>query len=151
MLTRIAVLISTLFGVGYLPIASGTWASAIALPIAYGLVFVGGPWLLSGATIAVFIIGAWASHQHQADLGIKDPSSAVIDEVAGQWVAIIPVANDLYLYAVAFLLFRLFDIFKPWPIKRLERITGGVGIMADDILAGVFAGTLTWLASLLTP
>ena len=69
----------------------------------------------------------------------------VIDEVVGQWLAILPLALDWRFYPVAFVLFRFADITKPWPLRDLERLHGGVGIMADDVGAGVYAGALTWL------
>lgn len=137
--------IATGGGSGNLPIAPGTWGSLAALPCAAVLSFLGGPWLLSLAILLAFVIGVWASGQYAAAIGQGDPGSVVIDEFAGQWLAILPVALDWRYYVVAFVLFRFTDIFKPWPCRPAERAPGGVGIMLDDIVAGVYAGILTWL------
>jgi len=95
--------------------------------------------------LIAFIAGVWASGKLASFHRLKDPQRVVIDEVAGQWLAILPVALDWHYYLVAFLLFRFLDITKPWPLKNFERMPGGLGIMADDIGAGVYAGILTWL------
>ena len=100
-------------------------------------------WLLSLAILLVFVAGVWASGRYAAALGRKDPGSIVIDEFAGQWLAIMPVALDWRYYVVAFVLFRFADITKPWPCRAAERAPGGLGIMLDDIVAGVYAGMLT--------
>ncbi len=140
-------LIATWFGAGLLPKAPGTWGSLAALPFAVLIVWLGGVWALSIATLLSFIVGVWASQRYADAIGRKDPGSVVIDEVAGQWLAIIPIAGNLWLYPVAFLTFRLFDITKPWPARNAEKLPGGMGIMTDDIVAGVYAGILTWLLS----
>lgn len=135
--------IATGGGIGNLPVAPGTWASLAALPCAAVLHMLGGPWLLSGAILAAFIAGIWASGRYAAAIGRGDPGSVVIDEIAGQWLAILPVALDWRYYVVAFVLFRFADITKPWPCRAAERAPGGMGIMFDDIVAGVYAGMLT--------
>ncbi len=137
--------IATGGGSGNLPVAPGTWGSLVALPLAAVLAIVGGPWLLSLATLLVFVVGVWASGRYARAIGRGDPGSVVIDEIAGQWLAILPVALDWRYYIVAFVLFRFTDITKPWPCRPAERAPGGVGIMLDDIVAGVYAGVLTWL------
>ena len=142
---QLAKLLATWFGSGLLPGAPGTWGSLAALPFAVLWVWLGGAWALSAATVAAFVVGVWASGRYAADAGAKDPGSAVIDEVAGQWLALIPAALDWRLFVVAFVAFRAADIAKPWPARAAERLAGGVGIMADDIVAGVYAGIVTWL------
>jgi len=88
----------------------------------------------------VLITGTIASTRAEQILGKKDPSEVVIDEVFGQWITILPFALLAWWeYAVAFVLFRAFDILKPWPIKRLEDIDGGLGVMIDDAAAGIYA------------
>lgn len=140
-----ATLVATWFGVGRLPVMPGTWGSLAALPIAAGVVWVGGPWLLSAAIVAVVLAGVWAGGRHAKALGARDPGVVVVDEVAGQWLALLPLGLDWRYYVAAFVAFRLFDIVKPWPCRRLERLPGGLGIMADDIAAGVYAGALVWV------
>lgn len=156
----IARLIATFFGAGYLRPASGTWGSAAALPAAWVLATLGGaPLLALGAAVA-YIGGIWATGAVTRDMTEKDPSIVVIDEVAGQWIALLPVvigaahANAPVLalwpgWLAAFLLFRLFDIVKPWPVRVFDRMKSPIGVMTDDILAGVYAAAgvvgLAWL------
>jgi phosphatidylglycerophosphatase A len=141
--------IATVFGIGRLPVAPGTAASVIALPIAWLIVaLTGSPFLLLLAGLLVNAIGAWACELYSRDKGEKDPSECVIDEVAGQWIAcaFIPThstfGHTLLCYGLAFVLFRVFDILKPWPISAAERLPGGIGIMADDFVAGLAAGAI---------
>lgn len=135
-----AALIATWLGSGLLPKIPGTWGSLAALPFAVGISWLGGPWLLAAATVLVFLVGIWASEIYARRLGHEDPGSVVVDEVAGQWLTLVPVALQLEYYPLAFVLFRLFDILKPWPINWADRkLKGGFGIMADDILAAGYA------------
>ncbi len=144
-MSKIARILAVWFGAGLLPKAPGTWGSIAALPIAYAIVRWGSLEILAGATIAVFIIGVWASEIASKEMGVADPSEIVIDEVAGQWLTLLVVPPDLILYLCGFLLFRLFDIWKPWPISWADqKIKGGLGIMLDDVIAGVYAGLLLW-------
>lgn len=138
--------LATWFGIGLLPFAPGTWAALSALPLAYGLVRLGGVWALSAATAAVVVAGLWASGRVEADMGVKDPGPVVIDEVAGQWLALIPVALDWRLWPIAFVVFRIADIGKPWPVSWAEQsLPGATGIMVDDLLAGAYAALAAWL------
>ena len=142
-----AVLLATWFGSGLLPKAPGTWGSLAALPLAW-LIQTATGWMgLAIGVLVVFGIGIWAANGYTARLGGDDPGPVVIDEVAGQWLSLLPAAYfvplspDLALYGAAFLLFRLADIFKPWPVSWADStIKGGLGIMLDDILAAVYAG-----------
>jgi phosphatidylglycerophosphatase A len=144
-LSRPDALIATWFGVGLIRGAPGTWGSLAALPCAAGLYLLGGPWLLAGATGLVALAGLWASGRYAAALASADPGAVVVDEVAGQWLALLPLPLDLWWYAAAFALFRLFDIAKPWPVGWLDRnLAGGPGIMADDLAAGALAGALAY-------
>ena len=89
-------------------------------------------------------MGVWAAGVYAARSGQEDPQAVVIDEVAGQWLALVPVAGDFRLYAVAFLAFRFFDIVKVWPARRIDReLKGGWGIMLDDVVAGLYAAALS--------
>ena len=142
---RLARMLATCFGAGDLPGAPGTWGSIAALPMAVIAVMIGGQFLLMALILFGFVVGVWASGKLAAFHRLEDPQRVVIDEVIGQWLAILPVALDWRFYVVAFVLFRFADITKPWPLKDLEKLHGGVGIMADDVGAGVYAGVLTWL------
>ncbi|MBV6638074.1 MAG: phosphatidylglycerophosphatase A [Mameliella sp.] len=137
-------------GVGYLRPASGTWGSLAALPLAYGIHLLGGFWLLLVLTLLAFGLGWWAVQHLTAQGHGEDPSWVVIDELAGQWVAIFPVSYGAMFMGVdvwrlwpgwvaGFVLFRLFDIWKPWVIGRIDRMGTPLGVMLDDVLAGLFA------------
>lgn len=126
------------FGAGWLKPAPGTWGSAAALPLAWLLWNWGGHPALAGAMGIVFLVGWWASERIVRADGLEDPSWVVIDEVAGQWMVLLFTPPSLLDYAIGFGLFRLFDIWKPWPVCWADRkIKGGLGIMLDDILAGL--------------
>jgi phosphatidylglycerophosphatase A len=138
-----STLLATFFGVGWIAFAPGTFASAAALPFGWVMVLYGWKVVAAGAC-AVTVIGVWACGRHARKVRLYDPSECVLDEVAGQWFALIPVAladraHDWRPYLMAFLLFRLFDIWKPWPVAPLERLPGGLGIMMDDVAAGLIA------------
>lgn len=135
-----APLIATWFGVGRLPVAPGTWGSAATLPLAWLVASWLGPIWLFAVAAAVFAVGWWAGGVHARSIGADDPGEIVVDEVAGQLVALAVVPVDLVYYAAAFVLFRIADIWKPWPVSLAERrLGGGLGIMADDVLAGAYA------------
>jgi phosphatidylglycerophosphatase A len=144
---RTATHLSTLFGVGRTPFAAGTVASAVALPFAWLIAAEGGPWALGAASIIAFIIGTGSCDVYVRATGKDDPSECVIDELAGQWLACAFAPRSLWAFVLAFLLFRLFDITKPWPIRAAERIPGGLGVMLDDMIAGLAAGLLVLLAA----
>ncbi len=133
------VLFATWFGVGYLPKAPGTWGSLAALPFAWAAVSIGGVGTLVVATFIVFLVGLWASRDYMARSGTHDPGSIVIDEVAGQWIVLLVAPQNPFAYVLGFLLFRFFDVLKPWPISWVDKNIGGAwGVMVDDVLAGVF-------------
>jgi phosphatidylglycerophosphatase A len=134
--------IATLCGIGYARTAPGTVASAVALPFAYLIAFAGSRFALLILAIAVLAIGAWASELYAAETKTFDPSECVVDELAGQWIACAFAPVSIAGYALAFVLFRVFDIWKPWPIRRVERLHGGLGIMADDVVAALMAGVI---------
>ena len=145
-----ASLLATWFGSGLLPKAPGTWGSLAALPCAIVIATLAGPWGLLAAVLAVTVAGLWAADVYTARSADNDRGEVVIDEVAGQWLALVPAALDPRLYAVAFLAFRFFDIVKIWPANWLDRnLKGGRGIMLDDLAAGVYAGALTYGVSYL--
>ena len=143
--TRWAWALGTFFGAGYLQPGPGTYGSIAALLLWYAAAHVFHPSALTLAVattlaaIAVTLIGIPASTIVAREAGRKDPGFVVIDEVAGQLVALTLIRPDWKHAALALVLFRLFDIFKPWPIRKLEALPAGTGIMLDDIAAGLFA------------
>lgn len=130
-------MLATWFGAGRAPFAPGTWGSLAALPCAWVIVWLGGRAALALAALVVFAVGCWVSGAATDD---KDPGYIVIDEVAAQFLVLLAAPLDWRAYAAGFLLFRLFDIWKPPPIRRVERaVPGGLGIMLDDVLAAIYA------------
>ena len=133
--------LATLGPVGRIRPAPGTWGSAAALLPAAALAL-GGNWLLEVGVVIACIIGVKAADIYEAHSGKKDASEVVIDELAGQWIALLVVPLDWRWWLAAFVLFRLFDIVKPGPVRMAERLHGGLGVMADDVVAGVLAAAL---------
>ena len=135
--TRVAFIIATAFGAGYSPVAPGTAGSLVALPIL---------WLLRSwptGLVAFFVIvtaaGIWAAQVVEAQIGAKDPGVIVIDEVAGMTLSVLVLPLTFPVLLTAFVLFRIFDVVKPFPAGRSQAITGGVGVMIDDLIAGLYA------------
>lgn len=152
---ELARVIATVGGVGLIKPAPGTWGSLAALPLAWALHVWGGFPLLAVATTLAFAAGIWASSVMIGSDLVKDPPEIVIDEVAGQWLALWAISLPAWLHGIeimalwpgwvsSFLLFRLFDITKPGPVGWADRRNGAVGIMLDDAIAGILAavGTL---------
>ena len=146
-------LIATFFYAGHLRPAPGTWGSLAALPAAWVVHQIGGFTLLVIATVIVFGVGWWATARETAGKDDHDPSEIVIDEVAGQWIALWPVSfgaiaagaeiHQLWPgWIVAFLGFRLFDIWKPGPVGWADRRGDALGVMLDDVIAGIMAALL---------
>jgi phosphatidylglycerophosphatase A len=124
-------------GIGYVPVAPGTFGSAVGLLIWYVLP---ASFLAQGAAIAaVVVLGSWSGTIAERRYRKVDPGYVVIDEVAGMLVTLFLVPAGWIGMVAGFLLFRLFDIVKPYPANRLERLHGGLGIMADDVMAGIYA------------
>ena len=145
-----ARMIATVGGVGYMRPAPGTWGSAVALPLAWGLHAVGGFPVLAIALVVVFAAGWWATAQMTAGQTDHDPSEIVVDEVVGQWIALAPLSYAAWDRGIdilamwpgwiaAFVLFRLFDIWKPLWVGWADRRGDALGVMLDDVIAGVFA------------
>ncbi|HWP45411.1 MAG TPA: phosphatidylglycerophosphatase A [Blastocatellia bacterium] len=149
---RLAYAIATGAGAGFAPVAPGTFGAIEAV-----LIFILMTALIEGpgermALFAVFNLlvmaaGIWASGRTCRACGVEDPGQIVIDEISGQSIALAPLvlAPSAAGVLVAFLSFRLFDIFKPYPIRKLEYLPGGLGVMMDDALAGGYAAALVWL------
>ena len=141
-----AWLIATWFGAGLVPKIPGTLASLTALPFAWIIQWLFGAPGLVAAGATAFAAGLWACGKLVPRGSSDDPGHIVIDEVAGQWLTLAPLAAvspspDPLFYVTGFALFRLFDIMKPWPVDWAERhFPGGLGIMADDVAAAAYAG-----------
>lgn len=136
------ILIGTGFGSGFSPFAPGTAGALLATLIWFGLSFVVSEACLLGLTVALILLftiaGVWAANRLE-ELWGTDPSRVVVDEMVGVWIALLAApAGDLYYMGGAFVLFRLFDIFKPLGIRRMESLPGGIGVMMDDILSGIY-------------
>lgn len=128
-------------GSGFLPKVPGTWGSALALLFWWWLL-ADTTWITQLAvTGAVFVVGVIVSHRVCARYGVHDDPAIVIDEFAGLGIALLGVGPDLLAAVAGFLLFRVFDILKPWPINRIDSgVSGGLGVMLDDLFAGALAG-----------
>ena len=127
-------MLATAFGAGYAPVASGTVGSFVTV-VAIWLLPVT-PQRILVALIAVTVVGVWAGSRVERVLGRKDPGIIVIDEVAGMLLSVILLPPTIPALVTAFLLFRLFDIWKPFPARESQVLTGGVGVMVDDLIAG---------------
>jgi len=135
-----AVWIATWFGSGLVRPAPGTIGSLAALPIAWVALWLGGSLLLGVMIFLLFALGLWATNAFISADNDKDPSSVVVDEVVGQWIALLGASLSLGAFLVAFGAFRFFDILKPWPVSWADKsISGAMGVMLDDILAGIYA------------
>jgi phosphatidylglycerophosphatase A len=145
---RAATVVSTVFGIGFFPQAQGTIMSMVALPFAVLLSTKGGGIVVFGAAIIALVVGILSCSDYVRETGNPDPSECVIDELAGQWLACSFVAFPPFQLApffLAFALFRLFDIWKPWPVYLAEtKLHGGLAVMMDDIVAGLMAGVLSF-------
>lgn len=146
---RAAHVLATWFGCGYLPAARGTWASAAAVLMAalLGRYAHWHGWHFGVLTAVLLGPGIWAARVEARRLGREDPPQVVIDEVLGQWLTLAGArALNWKSYLAAFLLFRILDIWKPAPARRLESLPGGVGIMADDLAAAVYGALVLFAA-----
>lgn len=141
--------VATAGGLGYAPVAPGT-VTSLVVAVAVWALAPGLPGLL-GVTAVVTAVGIWASSREEARVGVHDPSIIVVDEVAGMLVALIAAPPGLGWVLALFFLFRVFDVWKPYPIDRLQALPGGWGIVADDLLAGVYANLVGRLAGLVWP
>tara|TARA_B110000240_G_scaffold77772_1_gene88673 strand:- start:61 stop:543 length:483 start_codon:yes stop_codon:yes gene_type:complete len=140
-------LLVTIFYVGLIKPAPGTWGSFAAVLLLFPIHFSGGPFLLSFLTVLISIVGIYLVKQATESSEDKDPSEVVIDEVAGQWISLLPVSFGAYIYEIellqlwpglllGFILFRFFDIIKLGPVKWADDRNDALGVMLDDIFAG---------------
>ena len=147
-MTRLAVWIATAGGAGYAPVAPGT-AGAVLGVLVHLLVRSHGPVVQVSVLAGLTLLGVWSSCAAAAAAGRKDPSHVVIDEVAGQALTFAFLAPDAFGVIIGFMAFRALDILKPWPVRQLEALPTGFGIMADDLMAGLYgwlvvAGWQVW-------
>jgi phosphatidylglycerophosphatase A len=158
MVQYLKLIIGSLFGSGYIPVAPGTWGSLVSVIILYPVAIVYGTAGLAISLITGSALSIWSADACEKQWG-KDPGRMVIDEFAGMtivffWISFTGVlSTDIWLLISGFILFRIFDIFKPLGIDRLQHIPSGIGILADDLLAGLYAliclHLAIWMVSLL--
>jgi len=147
-----SMLVATVLGVGRIPVASGTFGSLAALPLGWAVASWGGSVALLAASALACIVGTLAASRIVGRDGDADPGFIVIDEVAGQLLALAFVPQEWWAWAIAFAAFRATDILKPFPAGWCDRnIGGGIGVMADDMVAGVQAGVAAWALCSFTP
>lgn len=138
-----ATWLATWGGLGLLKPGPGTWGTLGAVPFGVALLYFGGIPALLLATFVVFALGLWSASHYERMVREKDSGMVVIDEVVGLWIALIPALLTPLSIILAFILFRLFDILKPWPICWLDKkFKGPMGVMLDDVMAGIYAALI---------
>lgn len=148
-MNKLALTLATWFGFGYWPLGPGTAGSAAAVAIVWlcSRYLAAPPWAFAILAVLLTPVGIWAATLTSKIVCRKDPGIVVIDEVLGQWITLAgAVVLNWKTLLAGFLLFRLFDIWKPWPARKLESLPGGTGIIADDLMAGVYGALVLWLA-----
>lgn len=151
-MTRFALALATAGYAGYFPFAPGTIGSLVGLGVHAAIVVTG--WqsrAIPAAAVLLFAAGVWAASRAEQHFRTTDPGPVVIDEVVGMLVSLAWIDVSVSGAVAGFLLFRGFDIVKPYPVARLERLTGGLGIMADDVIAGVYANLALRFLRVLAP
>ena len=139
--------LATLGPIGHLRPAPGTIGSLFALATGYMIAsFSLG--VLVAAILTISILGIFAAERYRERTGKKDASEVIIDEIAGQWVPLVIIPLDVKWYIAAFLLFRFFDISKIGPVGHAEKFMGGIGVMADDLVAGILAALVLWIGAI---
>jgi len=139
--------LATLGPIGHLRPAPGTIGSLVALGTGYLIASFSLGVLVAGILV-LSILGIFAAERYSQRTGKKDASEVIIDEVAGQWIPLVIIPLEIEWYIAAFLLFRFFDISKIGPVGHAERFAGGVGVMADDLVAGILAALVLWLGAI---
>ncbi len=149
-LRRLGVFVATCAHVGYAPVAPGTFGSLFALALYYLIRRQQSTAIELGAIAVVVVIGLWSATEAEHHFGGIDPGPVVIDEVVGMLITLALHPVNIWGAIVAFFIFRLLDIVKPWPARRLELLPGGFGVVLDDVMAGVYGNLIVWgLVSLL--
>jgi len=140
LIRKLAIFLGSFAFAGYVPFAPGTFTSLVVLLIIYFICISNAVFLFSIAVI-LFFIGVFVSSILEKEWG-KDPSKVVIDEAVGILLSLLFLPKTYLIWGIAFLIFRFFDIAKPYPLKKLEKLRGGWGIMMDDVVAGVYTSVL---------
>ena len=136
-------------GIGFIPIASGTFGSFAGVILGYGTNIINFK-IFYFLIPTLLILGIIGSDIYEKNSGEKDSSIIVIDEVVGQLIAMLPVINNPILIMISFILFRLFDIFKPWPASYIDKnMKGGLGVMLDDVIAGIYTAIIMYFLNLI--
>jgi phosphatidylglycerophosphatase A len=139
---RAQIIVSTGFGVGYAPLAPGTFGSILGLALYALLYALAGPAATLAGLLVVTVLGFWSAGAAERHFGRSDPGHVVIDEIAGQMLSLALLPLTAGVAAAGFLLFRLLDILKPFPARRLEKLPGASGIMADDLMVALYANLI---------
>lgn len=147
-MSRLALTLATWFGCGFFPVGPGTVGAAAAVLIAFAL---HAAWNWGRVSILVLAVlwfwpAVWAATVTARVIGKKDPGLVVIDEVLGQWITLMGAARlNWQSFVAAFILFRIFDIWKPWPIRKIEHLPEGYGIVCDDLAAGLYGALILYI------
>ena len=150
-MNRLALIIATCAGIGRVPFAPGTFGSIPGILLAVALHRLGNVWIETAVIAVVFAVGVWAATEAERAFALIDPGPVVIDEVLGMLVTLAFIPAGWSAALTGFVVFRIFDVIKPWPANRLEKLHGGFGIMADDAMAGVYANLVLRLVMWLLP
>lgn len=134
---KISEWIATCFKVGYLPLAPGTWGSVFAILLWWAFLKNVNIYIFGILIIFSFLIGIVTSNIVIDQRGDADPSYIIIDELVGQWLALLFIPHEYFYIVISFISFRFFDIIKPWPISLIEKLPKGLGVMSDDFIAGL--------------
>ncbi len=140
-MNRLILLLASGFGTGFSPVVPGTMGTLLAIPFCFFLSFIPFP-IYELTIVAFFFLSCWISESAQNYWGKKDDRRIVIDEIMGFFVTMMWVPRTTGFFVMAFFLFRFFDIIKPPPLRRLERLNGGFGVVLDDVGAGVYANVV---------
>ena len=143
-MTRLALAVGTVGGAGFFPIAPGTIGSAIGVAVYLLTAHWPAAWQI-GLLVAISLVGTWGATGTARALGREDPGPVIVDEVAGQLLTLLLTGVGVVGAIAGFFIFRILDIVKPWPARNFEALHGGVGIMADDLMAGLYGNILMWI------
>ena len=145
---RISEWIASCFKVGYLPLAPGTWGSIFAILLWWVFLKDLSAFIFCIIIVFLFFTGIVVSNTIINNNQDNDPSYVIIDELVGQWIALLIIPDGYYNILIVFVLFRFFDIIKPWPIRYFEQLPKGLGVMSDDVVAGLFTFILTQIINI---
>jgi phosphatidylglycerophosphatase A len=143
-LRRLGVFIATCAHVGYAPVAPGTFGSAVGLVVYYLVRRQASTAVELGAIALILVVGLWSATEAEHHFGGIDPGPVVIDEVIGMLITLALHPVNVAGAIVGFFIFRVLDVVKPWPARRLELLPGGFGVVLDDVMAGVYGNLLMW-------